>query len=122
MCCFSIPTPKSFWQRWFAPKIHVSATNIFARAVAPGVQALVYSMNLEAASELAMILPIPVRPGTGDNALRFVDLSKHPQMFTELEALFAIELPEQPKGGMWRDARPTLTVHEVGSFIATYVP
>ena len=122
MCCFSVPTPKSFLQKLFAPKIHVSATNIFARIVAPGVQALAYSMNVATAREIAMILPVPVRPGTGEAALRFVSLEKHPEMFTELGALFDVSSIGQPKGGMWRDARPTLAVHEVGSFIATYVP
>jgi hypothetical protein len=122
MCCFSIPTPKSFWQKLFAPKVHVSATNIFARIVAPGVQALAYSMNVATSRDVAMILPVPVRPGTGESALRFIDLEKHPEMFGELDALFAAEVAAQPKGGVWRDRGPTLAVHEVGSFIATYVP
>ncbi|HUS32022.1 MAG TPA: hypothetical protein VMZ53_26155 [Kofleriaceae bacterium] len=123
MCCFSIPTPKSFWQRLRAPKIHVSATQIFGRIVAPGVQGLAYSMNLESAREVAMILPIPVRPGTGESALRFLNLEKHPRMFTDLDALF-VDISNLPrKGGLSVAARPqTLVVHDVGSFIATYVP
>jgi hypothetical protein len=123
MCCFSVPTPTSFWKRLFAPKIHVSATNIFARIVHPGVQGLAYSMNLETGSEVAMILPVPVRPGSGEDALRFVDLQKHPRMFTELADLF-VEMQPQSTGAMpLRDAgRQTLVVHDVGAFIATYVP
>ena len=123
MCCFSVPTPKSFWQRWFAPKIHVSGTNIFARVSAPGVQGLAYSMNLATAREVAMILPVPVRPGTGDNALRFVNLEKHPRMFAELADLFVEPAPQSSLGMPLRDAgRHTLVVHDVGAFIATYVP
>jgi hypothetical protein len=124
MCCFSVPTPTSFWQRLFAPKIHVSATNIFARVVAPGVQGLAYSMNLDSARDIAMILPIPVRPGTGENALRFIDLQKHPRMFAELADLFVEPaLVANSAQGPLRDAgRQTLVVHNVGAFIATYVP
>src|SRR4051794_3149583 len=93
MCCFSVPTPKSFFERLFAPKVHVSATNIFARMTAAGVQALAYSMNLTTAREVAMILPVPVRPGMGDDALRFINLEKHPDMFRELSDLFDVPPP-----------------------------
>src|SRR5688500_5099059 len=79
-------------------------------------------MNLTSAREVAMILPVPARPGTGESAVRFVDLEKHPRMFSELDALFSVEVAAQPKGGPWRDRGPTLAVHQVGSFIATYVP
>lgn len=123
MCCFSIPTPTSVWQALFAPRVHVSATNIFARITAPGVQALAYSMNIKTHTPVAMVLPIPVRPHAGENALRFVDLSAHPHMFAELASMFE---PVQPlaKGGftLRSASRATLVVHEVGSFIASYVP
>ena len=121
MCCFSVPTPKSFWQRLFAPRIHVSSTNIFARVTAPGVQALAYSMNLETAREVAMILPVPVRPKTGEDALRFIDLEKHPHMFWELDQLFEKPLPMSEQPSRLQGAH-TLAVHDVGAFIATYVP
>ncbi|HSD86624.1 MAG TPA: hypothetical protein VLB44_03890 [Kofleriaceae bacterium] len=123
MCCFSVPTPTSFWQRLFAPKIHVSATNIFARMAAPGVQALAYGMNLTSAREVAMILPLPVRPNAGESAVRFIDLQKHPRLFEDLASLFDIG-PPQAKAHLYRfaGAKPTLTVHKVGSFIASYVP
>jgi hypothetical protein len=48
MCCFSRPVE------------HVSNTSIFARPVAKGRQALVYTIQLNAREDLAMILPIPV--------------------------------------------------------------
>ena len=123
MCCFSIPTPTSFWRALFAPKVHVSATNIFARITAPGVQALAYSMNIKTHMDVAMVLPIPVRPNAGENALRFVDLSAHPNMFGELAGMFELGPPLSRGGVTLRAAsRPTLVVHEVGSFIASYVP
>ena len=49
MCCFSQPV------------VSVSATNIFARAEDNGRQVVVYSMAIEARTELAMILPLPVQ-------------------------------------------------------------
>lgn len=115
MCCFSA----TGWRR----KIEVSATKIFARMTAPGTQALVYSMSLESKIEVAMVLPLPVRPGSGEDVVRFIDLSKHHTMFPELEALFDDPLP--PKGGMWRGGgapQSRLVVHDVGAFIASYVP
>src|SRR3954470_6578217 len=114
MCCFSVPTLKSFFERLFAPKVHVSATNIFARMTAAGVQAIAYSMNLSTAREVAMILPVPVRPGMGEGALRFINLEKHPNMFGELSDLFDIP-PPQSRGAPSRQAVPqakTLTVHK----------
>lgn len=90
----------------------------------PGVQALVYSMKLAAKIEVAMVLPLPVKPGAGEDAVKFVDLSKHHTMFEELEVLFEEMLPR--KGGMWRGMGPPqstkLVVHDVGAFIASYVP
>jgi len=125
MCCFTIPTPSNVWQRFFGARVHVSATNIFARITAPGVQVLAYSMNLRTSHDVAMVLPVPVRPNAGENAVRFIDLSAHPNMFSDLDMLFAMEVQALPKGGLvpaFSGARPTLVVYDVGSFIASYVP
>ena len=91
--------------------------------IAPGVQALAYGMNLDTSREVAMILPLPVAPGRGDDAVKFVDLEKHPRMFDELGSLFHIVQP-QAKGGLPSrfQGAPTLVVHKIGSFIASYVP
>ena len=72
MCCFSVGSPGWFLQRLLAPRVHVSKTNIFARMIAPGVQALAYGMNLSSAREVAMILPLPVVPESGEQAVTFV--------------------------------------------------
>lgn len=124
MCCFSIARPVGFFERWFPPKVNVSATNIFARLTAPGVQALAYGMNLDASAEVAMILPLPVARAAGEDALTFLDLSAHPRMFSELAALFEPPAMGGMRGGLSRamPAPKTLAVHEVGSFIASYVP
>lgn len=122
MCCFSALTPLSWIGRIFVRPVRVSATNIFARMIEPGVQGLAYSMNLVAKEEVAMILPIPVAPGSGEDALEFVNLEKHAQMFEELHMCF--EMPQR-KGGIRLFAargQRQLKVHTVGSFVASYVP
>jgi hypothetical protein len=118
MCCFSVWTPGGWFAR-FAPKIRVSQTNIFARMVRPGSQVLAYGMNLSTKIEVAMVLPLPVPVGSGEHAVRFIDLSPYPRMFEELGSLFDMMLAR--KGGP-RIRLAKLVVHEVGSFIASYVP
>lgn len=124
MCCFSVTTPLGLFARLFQRPVHVSATNILARMVAPGVQALAYGMNLEAREPVAMVLPLPVVPGSGEDAVTFVDLSKEPQMFVHLAQLFEFAQVAARKGGISFPSRsaPTLVVHKVGAFVASYVP
>jgi len=124
MCCFSVGAPVGLLARLFAPRVHVSATNIFARMIAPGVQALAYGMNLTAAREVAMILPLPVVPGSGEDAVKFVSLEQHPRMFDDLAQLFELGAPLARKGGPALRFAPqaTLVVHAIGAFIASYVP
>ena len=114
--------PGSWFRRLFAPKVHVSNTNIFARMIEPGRQALAYGMHLAAKREVAMVLPLPVPRGAGEDAVTFVDLSATPRMFEELEALFDV-VQVASKGGGWRSPPSgTLVVHQIGSFVASYVP
>ncbi len=124
MCCFSVATPVGLIARLFARPVHVSRTSIFARMVQPGVQALAYSMDLASPREVAMVLPLPVIPGSGEDAVRFVDLSPHPRMFDELRELFEVPVMAARKGGfsLSLGEPQTLVVHEVGSFVASYVP
>ena len=124
MCCFSVTTPIGLIARLFQRPVHVSATNILARMIGPGSQGLAYSMNLETTQEIAMVLPLPVVPGSGDDAVRFVDLSKDPTMFAQLATLFEVMQPVARKGGFQvrLSAPRRLVVHQVGSFIASYVP
>ncbi len=66
MCCFSGPVK------------NVGQTNIFARAErGAALQQLAYSMSFSASEPLAMILPIPVLNGAGEDAVRFIDLSAY---------------------------------------------
>lgn len=125
MCCFSLPfVPVSLVRRIFggAPRLRVSATNIYARLLAPGEQGLAYSMTLAVDREVAMILPLPVDPArNGEAAVRFLDLQAFPDLFVELSALFVMP---QRKGGfrISLQRQATLAVHTVGSFVASYVP
>src|SRR5688500_17134373 len=76
MCVFSRPVE------------HVSGTRILARALGPVEQVLVYAMTVGASTELAMLLPLPVPAGTGEDAVRFVDLSGYPGFFGDVEEAF----------------------------------
>jgi hypothetical protein len=102
----------------------VGATQIFARPLDGGRQALAYAMKVAQDRELAMILPLPTPVGAAEDAVAFVDLSGEPTFFATLDALFPAAM--MFSGGMSRGApQPapqTLKVHRVGSFHASFVP
>ena len=111
MCCFSRPVDL------------VADTNIFARPSRAGRQFLVYSMRFKAGEELAMILPIPTPRATAEDAVKFLNLEKYPEFFTEMASGFPLPVPA---GRAKKDAptlqAPKLVVVEVGSFVASFVP
>ncbi len=121
MCCFSPLAPLGLFGGLFAPAFKVSGTRIFARHAGPGVQLLVYAMQLTTPAPVAMILPLPTRAEDGEGALSFVDLSARPRFFEELDRVFD---PPPRKGGMFGMAPQarTLAVHKVGAFEASFVP
>lgn len=112
MCCFS-GVVKS-----------VTRTRIFARSEPDGRQSLIYSMSIVAEREVAMVLPLPVTPGTGDDGLRFIDLSAYPRFFNELHRAWPSPPSEYrgPAAGSVVTPAPPLPVVEVGSFDASFVP
>ena len=114
MCCFSREVRS------------VSATRIFARHLPDARQALVYSMTLDAPTEVAMILPIPVAQGTKEDAVKFVDLSGYARFLDDVEGCFPpqVELRRFSTGPSPGAAAPPppLRVVEVGSFRASFVP
>lgn len=70
-----------------------------------------------------MVLPLPVAPGAGEDAVTFVDLAAFPHMFTDLRYLFEMMLSAKKGGLSLRGgSRTRLVVHQVGSFVASYVP
>lgn len=113
MCCFSGPVKS------------VSGTQIFARPAEQGRELLAYAMTVDTANPLAMILPLPVPPGSPEGALRFIDLKGYPSLFDDLEALF----PRPPSKGEGASRSlaaaaplPQLEVVDVGDFEASFVP
>ncbi len=99
----------------------VKGTRIFARHLG-GEQALVYELDLSVSRDVAMILPLPVAPGSGEAALEFVDLSGYPEFFDDLGRWGESELIGQPKSQGFVSRGPRLVVHQVGAFEASYVP
>ena len=109
---------RQFW-------LKVSKTNIFARHSHPGHQVLAYSMSISTRSAAAMILPLPVSRPSGEDALRFIDLSSYPEFFRDMDRAC---IPEVEMIGEFSDdleapeSALMLQVHEVGDFEASYVP
>ncbi len=114
MCCFSKPVKS------------VSNTNIFARAGEGAEQFLVYSMSIDAKQELAMILPLPVRAGTGEKGVRFIDLKDYPDFFGDLRKGFPAPVSDATESGAMAipasSAVRKLEVVQVGNFEASFVP
>jgi hypothetical protein len=113
MCCFSRPI------------ISVSATNIFARAGENGRQFLVYSMTLNAKDDLAMVLPLPVRIGTDEKDVSFIDLSGYADFFADLQSGFPVPRSKNSRGrgvGLTALSAHPLEVVSVGNFEASFVP
>ena len=113
MCCFSQPVET------------VADTNIFARAAKNGRQYLVYSMKFAANEDLAMILPIPTPKGSPDDAVKFVNLEKYPDLFLDMKKGFPVPTPLRGEGVKKDDSPPkalALPVVQVGSFVASFVP
>lgn len=114
MCCFSKNVTS------------VSETKIFARLLTKKNQSLVYEMSLDTPEDVAMILPLPVIPGSGEKSVKFIDLSGYPNFFKDLKKGF----PSPRSKYKWDEAKPAaeagsiapLEVQTVGSFEASFVP
>lgn len=106
-------------------EIEVANTQIFARAIAPGVQVLAYKLDLTTARDAAMVLPLPVPPGSPESAVRFISVEHHAGMFAQLEELFPQmrSLAASRLQDLRGPVNPAkLVVHDVGAFVASYVP
>lgn len=113
MCCFSRPIND------------VRDTNIFARFGADGLQTIVYSMYLDSAVDVSMILPIPVRRPASEKAVSFIDLSGYEDFFKDMKSGFPAPTPAPLSRAMPKAANtfgPQLEVKKVGSFDASFVP
>lgn len=114
MCCFSGPVKS------------VSATNIFARMGEAGRQFVDYSMTVNMAKPLAMVLPLPVKKGSDEKAVRFINLEAYKNFFGDLDAGFPKPLTkavEAVSAGIAKTDPPRkLEVVQVGNFEASFVP
>lgn len=108
MCCFS-------------GKVSVSGTNIFARASKDGRQFLVYSMKFSSADDVAMILPIPTPKQSAEDAVKFINLEKYEDFFTDMLKGFPVP-PSRGSKGDFGPAPGGLKVVEVGKYVASFVP
>ncbi len=103
-------------------RVNVNGTSIFGRV--HGIeQQLVYEMELAATDDVAMVLPLPIAAGHGDEALRFIDLSTYPKFFEALDLLFPQYLAFSNTAELTQGlGRGTIAVQRVGAFEASYVP
>lgn len=91
--------------------------------LAPGEQALAYSMSVSLPAAVAMILPLPIALDRGDDALTFVDLTSHATLFADLAELIDPPVTRSKGGSPFQvSRRQTLAVHRVGAFVASWVP
>lgn len=116
MCCFSGKVES------------VEETQIFARLSASGTQFLVYQMKYESKTPNAMILPLPVKTPAKEKSVRFIDLSKYDRFFKDLNRGFPRK-PVPPSRAIDSELplalngfKKKLVVHEVGNFVASFVP
>jgi hypothetical protein len=113
MCCFSGKVNR------------VSETSIFCRMGAKGNQVVIYSMLLDTADDVAMVLPIPVEEGANEGDVPFLNLSTYSDFFPKLDRGFPVQRSKTAIGtdpfGAVAGAAP-LQVQSVGSFEASFVP
>ncbi|WP_075086091.1 hypothetical protein [Mariniblastus fucicola] len=112
MCIFSLPI------------LSVGDTRIFARFSGKGTQFLVYQMTYESENENAMILPIPVRQPAEEKSVRFINLEDYEGFFDTLNVGFPIKPRIQLGCGEFSlsASKDSLSVVEVGSYVASFVP
>src|SRR4051812_23897388 len=114
MCCFSGPVKS------------VQSTNIFARADSGDRQFIVYSMSLDAPTDLAMILPLPVRTPAGEKDVQFIDLKEVSDFFLQMDSGFPRPRSHgdsmSERVGSASSSVAKLEVVTVGDFEASFVP
>ena len=110
------------------PVISVADTNIFARMGDDGWQYLVYQMSFETAEINAMVLPLPVGlPASDSDSVKFISLEGNESFFEDLSDGFPLAVAGNRFPGRAFDSMPqtdsaVLEVHEVGDYVASFVP
>ncbi|MCB1279157.1 MAG: hypothetical protein KDL09_21410 [Prosthecobacter sp.] len=111
MCCFTGKVEE------------VKNTRIFARLRTDGHQVLIYQMSVNAPQDLAMVLPIPIKKGGGEKAVKFFDFSKYETLFDDLFELFQVKYGYGAKAPRAvAPPRQFLRVVSVGAYDASFVP
>lgn len=115
MCCFAGPVK------------YVSDTNLFARMTSKSTQILAYQMRFATLQENAMILPLPVATPAREDSLKFISLKHYDHFFSDLDRAFPVIEPPSFSRRLATDSaaledQAALTVHEVGDFVASFVP
>lgn len=112
MCCFTGKVEE------------VKNTRIFARLGEHGNQVIIYQMSVNVPRDLAMVLPIPVKKGTGEKEVKFFDFSSYGRVFDDLWDMFPIlnysAGPFAAEGGAPQSR--SLQVVSVGAYDASFVP
>ena len=86
---------------------------------------MVYEMIFSAESDVAMVLPMPVVPGSAEDAVRFINLESYKMFFADLDQLFPQRTDLELTDEFFDEpvaAQAVLEVHEVGAFEASFVP
>lgn len=108
------------------PVRSVTKTNIFARLQPDGWQHLVYQMNFQTTTKNAIILPLPVQHAAAEeDMLQFISLQKHNHFFRDIASGFPLAPQSRSFSRGSVDSQtdsPKLAVHEVGDFVASFVP
>lgn len=110
MCCFSQSVKA------------VADTRIFARPGQGGRQFLVYEMRVDAPSNLAMVLPLPVPPKSMEGDVRFISLKDYEAFFADLTDMFPKTRSAAPDSDSPDAKLKLLEKIDVGDFVASYVP
>ena len=114
MCCFAQPIDR------------VGATRIFGRLSGTGTQFLAYQMEYESKTPNAMILPLPTKLPVAEDAVRFISPEGYERMFNDSQKGFPYKTPPSPPNvssrALTAGAAEKLEVHEVGDYVASFVP
>ncbi len=110
MCCFARPVNA------------VSDTKIFARLSEPKKQMLAYQMQYDSDEQNAMILPIPVASPANKDSVRFISLKEYDDFFKDLAKGYPLPAPANSSRVAAEAIDSKLVVHDVGDFVASFVP
>lgn len=112
MCCFTGKVEE------------VKNTRIFGRLGERGNQVLIYQMSVNVPRDLAMVLPVPIKKGTGEDAVKFFDFSKYERVFDDMWEMFPAPVYAAAPFAFVPAAAPSrsLKVVSVGAYDASFVP